>query len=280
MSSETCICCEATRNRGYLAGLRQCTDCGHVWADATISDDELQKLYGERYFRGDEYADYAREAPALAKNFRRRVRTLVRRHPAGGFLWEIGAAYGYFLKVAGDHFTVAGCDVSDFAAAYARSQLGLDVQTGDYLAVSPPRTCDVICLWDTIEHMRSPQLCLEKARTELGSGGTLAVSTGDIGAAFARWRGAKWRLIHPPTHLHYFTRASLTRLLARLGFDAIQTSYEPFCRSADAAAYRLLGQRRGAWGKAIYGGLRNAGLLRFTFSINTRDIMTVYARKG
>ena len=49
----------------------------------------------------------------------------------------------------------------------------------------------------------------------------LVLTTGDIGSRLARMRGQKWRLIHPPSHLHYFDRVTVTRLLAKtLGLPA------------------------------------------------------------
>lgn len=302
MSDVPCVCCGGVSSRPYVAGLRQCIQCTHVWADPGLSENDATRLYAQDYFQGGEYVDYEREAPALRRNFRRRLRDLVRRHPQGGFLWEIGAAYGYFLKEASSHFTVAGCDVSDFAAAYARTALSLDVQAGDYLRLTVPRPCDVICLWDTIEHLSDPRAYLAKARDDLRPAGTLALSTGDIGSAYARWRGAKWRLIHPPTHLHYFTRASITTLLTNLGFEDIRVSYESIARSADNVAYRflvrlggnwghgqdvhgtpsrrLLARLGGNWGKRMHDRLRRIGALNFTFCVNLRDIMVVYAQNG
>lgn len=276
--SEHCICCEGTSHAPHLRGLRRCTDCTHVWADMRLSEDELRALYSENYFLGEEYLDYEKEAPALRRNFRLRLRELRARVP-GGNLWEIGAAYGHFLREAQPHYTVAGCDISAHAAARAREDLGQDVVCGDYLTLDVPADQDAICLWDTVEHLATPDLYLARAAKQLRPGGVLALSTGDIGAWMARVRGEKWRLIHPPTHLHYFSARSMRTLLARLGFCEIEIHYHAFWRSADAAAYRLLGYPENRATAPIYRMLRRMHLLDFTFPLNTFDLMTVYARR-
>ena len=190
-----CICCGSTFASQYLPGLLQCRSCTHVWADLRLSADQLHSLYGRNYFHGGEYANYSEEKKALIKNFQRRMNSLKKQIPAQSQLWEIGCAYGYFLEMASSYFSVAGCDISEHAVDHARSILGLDVTATDYLTLPPPnKPHDVICLWDTIEHLQEPHLYIEKAFGELVENGMLALSTGDIGSVVARFRGAKWRL--------------------------------------------------------------------------------------
>ena len=52
------------------------------------------------------------------------------------------------------------------------------------------------------------------------------MTTGDIGSLMARWRGARWRQIHPPTHLHYFSKLTLAQLLERHGFTVAYAGYD------------------------------------------------------
>ncbi|HDP35168.1 MAG TPA: class I SAM-dependent methyltransferase [Candidatus Hydrogenedentes bacterium] len=276
-SDRRCTCCAGAVFAPFHPGLSRCARCGHVSADLDWPPEMFHELYTRDYFKGGEYADYEEEAAALRLNFRRRVRDLAVLLPDGGFLWEIGCAYGFFLKEASDHFTAAGCDVAAEAVATAVEKQGVDARCLDYLTWQPERACDVVCLWDVIEHLPEPQLFLEKAFADLRPGGVLALSTGDIGSLCARLRGARWRQIHPPTHVHYFTRHSMSVLLNRLGYTAVSFRYPPFWRSMDTVAEKLLA------GKVVVGpvyrALRHTGLLRFNFPLNLFDLMTVYARK-
>lgn len=278
---QLCICCNSPQNAPHLRGLRRCAQCSHVWADLRLSHEELKRLYSREYFEGSEYLNYEDEYAALARNFRGRLSYLSQRKPKCANLWEIGAAYGFFLAEARAYFSVAGCDISEHATAYARDRLGLNVVTGDYLQMpAQPAMQDVICLWDTVEHLQEPQLYLEKAHVELKPGGILGLSTGDIGSIAARLRGEKWRLIHPPTHLHYFSSNSIMMLLQRLGYTNIRISHPAFWRSADAVAYRLLsGSRETGVLPGMYRWMRKTGVLNFYFPLNTFDLMTVWAEK-
>ncbi|MBI2424412.1 MAG: class I SAM-dependent methyltransferase [Candidatus Hydrogenedentes bacterium] len=277
--TQTCICCGGTTITDHLRGLKRCTACTHVWADMDLSDEALRALYAEGYFQGEEYLDYEKEAPALQRNFRARLREIHARHPGGGSLWEIGTAYGLFLREAQAQFSAAGCDISEHAVSQARARYGVDARCMDYLRDEAPDAQDVVCLWDTIEHLREPHAFLARAVDQLRDGGTLALSTGDIGSLMARTRGAKWRLIHPPTHLHYFSARSITVLLHRLGFGDVEVHYRAFWRSADAVAFRLFAHPPGKVTAPLYRVLCGAGLLHFAFPMNTFDLMTVYARK-
>lgn len=261
----------------YLQGLKRCLDCGHVYADLSWTPEMFPKLYTEDYFKGGEYADYEDEEAALRLNFRRRVRELAERHPGGGRLWEIGCAYGFFLKEASAHFSVAGCDVAEEAVRCAREKQGVQAHYADYLKYTAEQSFDVVCMWDVIEHLPEPHLFLAKVLDDLRPGGTLSLSTGDIGSLCARVRGARWRQIHPPTHVHYFTRTSMHTLLTRLGYTDISFQYHAFWRNMDTVAEKVFGNRPVTGG--VYRALHRLGLLHFNFPLNLYDLMTVYARK-
>lgn len=273
LSAQTCVCCTGRNAADYLQGLKCCLDCGHVYADLSWTPEMFRKLYTEDYFKGGEYADYEDEEAALRLNFRRRVCELAERHPDGGRLWEIGCAYGFFLKEAAAHFSVAGCDVAEEAVRCACEKQRVQAHCMNYLEYTAEQPFDVVCMWDVIEHLPEPHLFLDKALSDLCPGGTLALSTGDIGSLCARLRGARWRQIHPPTHVHYFTRQSMTSLLERLGYTDISFSYHAFWRNMDTVAEKVLA------GGPLFRALHRLGLLHFNFPLNLYDLMTVYARK-
>jgi hypothetical protein len=62
---------------------------------------------------------------------------------------------------------------------------------------------------------------VEKARDVLTTDGFLFLTTGDIGSTVARLRGRRWRMIHPPSHLNYFSRSTIGRLLESVGFEVL-----------------------------------------------------------
>jgi SAM-dependent methyltransferase len=245
-----------------------------------LSHAELERLYGEPYFRGREYRDYVAERPLFVKQFELRLKTLLRFVPAERRtqLFEIGAAYGFFLDLARRHFQqVAGTDLSREAAAYAREVVGVQVTAGDFMEYPLEGTVDVVCMWDTIEHLADPASYIERIAAHMQPGGVLALTTGDIKSWVARWRGDKWRQIHPPSHLQYFSKDTLRLLLAKYGFDVCYASYAGCYRSADTVAYLVLSLKHKMPG--LYGKLRAAGLLNWSFYSNLYDIVYVIAKK-
>lgn len=290
MSSATsnrprCLVCEgALVDAPKLPGLLECAECRFVTADAQLSDEELASLYAEDYFHGDEYADYVSEGPELRANFLRRMDVLLELQPEAerNRLYEVGAAYGFFLDEARAKYrSVSGIDISEDAAAFARETVGVDVVAGDYLEVAFDEPLDILCMWDTVEHLAHPGEFLLKAGRDVRPGGLVAVTTGDIDSLNARFRGRRWRMIHPPTHLHYFSRRTLTRLLDRAGFDVVHVETAGNARSIRGIAYAILvlrGKRQDLYDALTKLPLANR-LLDRSVSLDLKDIMFVVGRK-
>lgn len=278
--SRCLICDGALAPHPRLPGLHECSSCGFVTADLSLSEDELGALYGPDYFHGDEYSDYLAEAPELRRNFRRRIDTLLGYQPEHerGRLFEIGSAYGFFLdEVRSAYRHVAGVDISEAAAEHARSQLDLDVVAADYLAMELPEQVDALCLWDTIEHLSRPREFVEKAARDVRGGGLLALTTGDIDSFNARMRGRRWRMIHPPTHLQYFTRNTLVRLLDSAGFDVVHVETAGNARSIRGILYAILVLRGGRPG--VFDKIKDLPGLSQSVTLDLRDIIYVIARR-
>jgi len=279
-NQRACILCGGGSFDEYSPGLRRCRGCGFVSADLNLSEEEHRALYARQYFFGTEYRDYVADRQEHQRNFRLRLDVLDRflepsRHR---HLLEIGSAFGFFLELARERFeTVRGLDVSAEGTEFARAR-GLEVSNQDFLtaplAVPPP---DVVCLWDVLEHLREPHLYLEKIAAEIAPGGLVALTTGDIGSVNARLRGRRWRLIHPPTHLNYFSRRTIAAMLDKYGFDILYDRYCGFYRSVDGMAWGILALRAGV--PSLHRLLRRMGLLQWDLYLNLFDITYVIARK-
>lgn len=257
-------------------GIVRCPACGLIFYDGQVAP---QELYGEDYFAGGEYLDYVGDRRILQRNFSGRVRELRRLAPEGRLL-EIGSAFGFFLDLARRHWDVKGLDVSPDAVAYMRDTLGIAAfDAGDFLDLpDEPDRYDVICLWDTIEHVSRPVRHIEKAARWLKPGGILAMTTGDAGSALARLRGERWRQIHPPTHLYYFSAETLGGAVTRAGLDVWRRSHVGYWRSYRAMLHGVLvlGKHPRSW---LYRVATLGGRLDFPVYLNLYDILLLIARK-
>jgi len=275
-----CLVCGGRFVKSHLPGLLRCENCGFISANLDISEEALAHLYGKDYFHGNEYLDYLAEEDSLRINFVDRLVTLKKFCPEFGQadLFEIGCAYGFFLdEVRSAVRSSAGVDISADAVNFAVTTRKVDARCGDYLTLVLDKQVDVITMWDTIEHLKRPDLFIRKAASDLRPDGLLAITTGDVGSVNARVRGRNWRMIHPPTHLHYFSVATITRLLDAQGFDVIHVSHPGNSRSLRSIAYFILALQMKR--RRLYESIQRYPVFDWRLTANLFDIMYVIARR-
>jgi SAM-dependent methyltransferase len=274
-----CLTCDNDRTVRWHRGLVRCLTCGLIYYPRRLSLDEQAGLYSEDYFRGAEYRDYLADRSAHEANFRGRIRQLTRWLPRDRRLFEIGCSYGLFLNLARAHWSVRGCDIASEPCRYAVEQLGVDARHGDFLDSSlEPGEADAFCMWDTIEHLDDPAAYLAEIARVLPDGGLLAITTGDIGSLLARVQGPRWRQIHPPTHLWYFSQKTLGLALARFEMDVVWCGRVGVARSIGQTVYSLTSLNR-TRPSLLHVLCERTGIGRLTFSLNTRDLIYVIARR-
>lgn len=224
-----CISCDAVTEHQRLywknsCAILRCAVCG--LGSAHANDFDPGTYYTRSYFDGghsDGYADYQGSEPILRKEFAKQVQFLLQYLPTGGRLLEIGCAYGFFLKEAREKFDVHGIEIAADAVD-ACHRAGLDTvqqcaATADSISRLAP--LDAIVMLDVIEHLPDPVGVLRQCAEELRPGGVIMITTGDFGSLFARVSGPRWRLMTPPQHLWYFTRASMKKLADRHGLEVV-----------------------------------------------------------
>lgn len=253
----------------------RCPSCDLVFFDGEA---DTAELYSEKYFKGEEYQDYVLDKAIIQKNFEARLAD-VRRLKPGGKLLEIGCAYGFFLEMASAHYTVRGVDVTADGVAYAKDVLGLDARCEDFLAMpDEPGAYDVICMWDTIEHLPHPARFVEKAARWLAPGGVLVATTGDFASMVSQVRKEHWRLIHPPTHLYYFTPQTLGRSMRQAGLEVGSTRHVGYYRSLRGMVHGVLAANEKPT-KWLYDRVFEKVTPDWPVYLNLFDIMMVTATK-
>jgi 2-polyprenyl-3-methyl-5-hydroxy-6-metoxy-1,4-benzoquinol methylase len=203
----------------------RCAGCG-LGSTILPADFDPLKIYDQGYYQGgraDGYADYAASERVLRKEFGESVRFLRKYGTASGRLLEIGCAYGYFLLEAQPFFEVKGLEVSQHAVDAAQAR-GLDVANrdlGEHFRLHP-EPLDAVVLLDVVEHLDQPAQLLRVVHEHLRPGGSIMLSTGDWSSLLSKMMGRRWRLMTPPQHLYFFSPATLSRLLERIGFDVVK----------------------------------------------------------
>lgn len=256
--------------------MERCSACGG-WSFVGQVELAAEKIYDEGYFSGGEYADYEASVPAQRRNFERKLRLLSRAGAVVGpdtRVLELGCATGAFLSLvrAAGAQQVLGVEVSEYARARAQGD-GFTV-----LSPSAPELAvllrefrpNLIVAWDVWEHLTAPATTLEAYLEAADPRAVVALTTVDASSGVARLRGTHWRQFHPPTHLHYPTRASLRQFLTGRSLRVV--THRSFGYYRPALEYlRVLG---------LEPALRRLGELRsMPVYLNLWDTQLVIARR-
>lgn len=293
MSTATCVVCDAQALEPHLqvtgdageAGLIPTTDrfgtalgdilrcprCGHMQLDRFPSEVELASAYGEAAS-----AVYVGEE-AGQRVTARRILERIEVHADGRELLDVGCWVGFLLAEAVSRGWVAtGIEPSEFASVYARQQLGLNVQTADLLTANVDGSrFDAVVMADVIEHLIDPGAALERVRTLMRPRGVLALVLPDAGSRLARSLGKRWWSVIP-THVQYFTRASIAQLLRRHGFALLEVRTSP---KAFTVRYYLerIGGYSEPFASLLVAAAERAGISERLWAPDFRDRMLVLA---
>jgi SAM-dependent methyltransferase len=171
--------------------------------------------------------------------------------------------------------------MSEDAVRYSKEILGVDAKSGDFLTDRSIEdgSVDAVAMWDVAEHVDAPGRFVERAAELLRPDGYLFITTGDIDAWLPRRQGPRWRLIHPPTHLQYFSQITMTRMLENRGFDVVSVSHPGYWRSVRQILHGLFVFGKSHEPSAAYKILNQLLPKKLGVYMNTFDIMYVVARK-
>jgi 2-polyprenyl-3-methyl-5-hydroxy-6-metoxy-1,4-benzoquinol methylase len=143
----------------------------------------------------------------------------------GQRILEVGSYCGAFLKVAQQvGLDITGVEPSAWAVR-ASSEI-TDVPVVNGTTSDLPRDSepfDVVVSWDVLEHFADPVTELREMHRILSAEGTLVFSTLMIDNWFPRATGKHWPWLMD-MHLFYFTESSIRNVLARTGFEVVESS--------------------------------------------------------
>lgn len=225
-----CLFCgvhdECLRFRDGLYRVVECKRCGHVYVTPRLPPERLHEMYQEEYWTSERakdfgYTQYLAEAPLYLRTYAMRAKLIDAYVPHPGAVLDVGCAAGFFLKVMHDKgWRTTGIEISKPMVEYASTTLGLpDMRRGDLLSVDlPPKSFDVITLWDVIEHLEDPGAHLARAHAALKDDGILVLETQNVASRFARLLGPKWQHYKHEEHLYHFHPETLERLVRDVGF--------------------------------------------------------------
>lgn len=265
-------------NTPYLARdenyrIYTCSNCGHGMAVGRQDDRYLTEIYSDGFHHSTQQDTSDLSAPIYV-NARQRVQRLTSMGLSGRLL-DIGAGKGAFVEAAQAAFSAEGLELSEEAAAEARSR-GIPIQSGDFLAKEDDQnTFDVITLWDVLAGFRDPRRIMAKCRDMLKADGTLVVTVPMVDSFVAQALKRFWPLMIPPVNLQYFTRRSLEVLGREEGFELVRFELP----SKKVAANFLCSKAFRSVGLFSFAEFLGRVVPAFPVSLNTRDIACVTFRR-
>ncbi len=215
--------------------LLECPLCGLIYSDKHRNDVELQELYSRHYYSVEntlEGSERDRERDRNRVLYRTVISDLLWRYPelsgagrgAPPKVLDYGCGPGYFLAECRDHgFECTGIELSDVAAQYARERLGLEIRTSPKIALAalPDGEFSLVTAWAVLEHAQSPRDLLAGLARVTASGGVLCLSVPNLRCWRRLVEGGRWFNMRNPTHLSFFRRKGLERLLHELGLESV-----------------------------------------------------------
>jgi SAM-dependent methyltransferase len=194
--------------------LLRCATCRTVYAAAAPPPEALAVAYSKAAY------DSAEEAILAADTYEAVLQPVIASLPQRTRALEIGTGTGVFLERlrAVGFADVVGIEPSKAAIEAAEAEIRPFIREGIFAEEEfAPESFDLICCFQTLEHVSAPKELTESCRRLLRSGGVLAFVTHDYMAPINRLLGRRSPIIDIE-HLQLFCRSSLETLLTSAGF--------------------------------------------------------------
>ncbi len=248
--------------------LVECLTCETVYAAAAPPAAALAKAYHEANYDSREEAKLA--ADAYIEAMMTSLSTLRK-----GRAMEIGAGTGVLLQRLKDvgFVETIGVEPSCAAIAAADPEIRDSLREGVFVEADfKPESFDLICCFQTLEHVPDPRELTASCKRLLRPNGLLAFVTHDYQAPINRLLGRRSPIIDIE-HMQLFCRKSLTTLLENGGLKVVElTSF----RNTYPLSYWL---RLAPLPRLMKGALRAAGdrtrLSRLKVSVDVGNLLTI-----
>lgn len=207
------ICANEEFSPALVKDLRQCFECGLWRREAPPTRNELRVSMAAMALKAQ---TCLKSRNSRFEDARQQLRILDMKP---GTVYDVGAAGGFFLKVAREAgWTVYGNEISQVAIAYAKEEYGIELDYGLLEEVALPPV-DAVVLWNTLEHTIDPLQTMRICANMLRPGGRCIISVpmkshDQLRATFAN------------AHLSEFAPHSLSLCCRRAGLEEIRSWFE------------------------------------------------------
>jgi 2-polyprenyl-3-methyl-5-hydroxy-6-metoxy-1,4-benzoquinol methylase len=209
--------------------IRQCVSCrswsAHERKHSAETSRQFYQDIDERVYR--EYFE-----PFRSGQYREALVRIEQRPPHGASLLDVGASYGWLVRVARDlGWDATGIEPAPIEVEPSVANFVIRSTLDDYVSVANAPRADVVTMWHVLEHIPDLAATMSALRALCADDGRLLIAVPN--AEGRMFRLAVWLarvgapgllrelfyLRNPNMHYHYFTPAGLSSLLTRCGFS-------------------------------------------------------------
>jgi SAM-dependent methyltransferase len=199
--------------------MARCSRTGLLFSREILPDEVLQTLYAGSKVTFSAYADIIRK-----DYWRPLERVLGREHGFDrGSALEIGCSSGFFLEElrARGFRKVEGCEPSLEAKAIAADSIKDGIRTGFFTRDAYPDGCfDLICAFQTLDHLSDPLAILRTCLDKLRPGGLVYLIVHNADGLQAKVFGEKSPIIDVE-HIYLFNPRTLSMAVEKAGFRTV-----------------------------------------------------------
>jgi SAM-dependent methyltransferase len=249
--------------------LVHCADCSTVYAVAAPPAGLLACAYADADY------DSSEEAAMAADTYATELAPTIAMLRQGGSVLEIGTGTGVLLErlLAAGFAEVVGIEPSRAAIAAASDTARGLIREGVFIESDfAPASFDLICCFQTLEHVPDPRALTQSCARLLRPGGALALVTHDYAAPINRLLGRRSPIIDVE-HLQLFCRPSLERLLRGAGLPPLEV--KTLVNRYPLRYWLRLAPLPGSLRRAIAGLLSHTGLDRVKLGVNVGNLLAV-----
>jgi 2-polyprenyl-3-methyl-5-hydroxy-6-metoxy-1,4-benzoquinol methylase len=201
----------------------ECLRCGMVSSQPRLEPSQILERYA-----AVEDEEYFSEEEGRRELFEWVLDVMSGYFVPGKRLLEVGSNVGLFLDTAQKAgWSPRGIEPSRWAVETGRRRFGVDLEQRSLESLEEaPRSADAVVLLDVLEHLVDPVDSLRRLRQVVADDGILVLSTINLAGLHARLRGSRWPWLIRP-HLHYFTPATLHRILESADFQMVEWRLVP-----------------------------------------------------